>query len=109
MKFEIRQVRNGAVLRVEVNDVEGPEEIAYQEREDDEIEAFADFLRVVLDHYGPTTSRYSQKRIRVLVEPGDKCESSPTQSEDCTHAPNALAMFPETASRCCGKNRGAGQ
>jgi hypothetical protein len=109
MKFEIRQVRNGAVLRVEANDAEGPEEIAYQEREDDEIEAFADFLRVVLDHYGPTTSRYSQKRIRVLVEPGDKCESSPIQSGDCTHTPNAPTLFPETASRCCGKNRGAGQ
>ncbi|MBU1856224.1 MAG: hypothetical protein KKC28_04505 [Verrucomicrobia bacterium] len=90
MKFEIRQVRNGAVLRVEANGAEGPEEITYQEREDDEIEAFADFLRVVLDHYGPTTSRYSQKRIRVLVEPGDKYESPPAQPGDCVHAPHAL-------------------
>jgi hypothetical protein len=42
MKFEIRRVRNGAVLRV---DAEAGEEVVYQEMERDEIEAFADFLR----------------------------------------------------------------
>lgn len=31
-------------------------------------------LRHLLDHYGPSTSRYSPKRIYVLVEPGDKYE-----------------------------------
>jgi len=72
MKFEIRRVRNGAVLRVEADDAEEGGEVVYQETELDEIEAFADFLRHLLDHFGPTTSRYSPKRIRILVEPGDK-------------------------------------
>ena len=72
MKFEIRRVRNGAVLRVEADDAEEGGDVVYQETEQDEIEAFADFLRHLLDHYGPTTSRYSPKRIRILVEPGDK-------------------------------------
>lgn len=72
MKFEIRRVRNGAVLRVEADGAEDGEEVVYQETESDEIEAFADFLRHLLEHYGPTTSRYSPKRICILVEPGDK-------------------------------------
>jgi hypothetical protein len=72
MKFEIRRVQNGAVLRVETNSEDSGEEIVYQEQEDDEIEAFADFLRHLVDHYGPTTSRYSRKRISIRVDPGDK-------------------------------------
>jgi hypothetical protein len=75
MKFEIRRTRNGVVLRVEPDfPDEKSEEVVYQERDDDEIEAFADFLRYLVDHYGPTTSRYSPKRIYVSVEPGDKFE-----------------------------------
>lgn len=75
MKFEIRRVRNGAVLRVEpeIPDEEA-KEIVYQETETGEIEAFADFLRLLLEHYGPTTSRYSPRRIRIVIEPGDKFE-----------------------------------
>jgi len=74
MKFEIRRVQNGAVLRVESEGEDSGEEIVYQEQEDYEIEAFADFLRHLVDHYGPTTSRYSPKRISIRVEPGDKYE-----------------------------------
>jgi hypothetical protein len=76
MKFEIRRVQNGAVLRVEP-DYPGaePEEVVYQETETDEVEAFADFLRHLVDHYGPHTSRYSPRRICVRVESGDKCEA----------------------------------
>lgn len=48
------------------------EEIAYQETGDGEIEAFADFLRLLDEHYCPSTSRYSAKRIYICVEPGDK-------------------------------------
>ena len=74
MKFEIRRVSNGAILRVEAEAEEVGEEIVYQEREDDEVEAFAEFLCHVLEHYGPTTSRYSPKRIHITVQPGDKYE-----------------------------------
>ena len=75
MRFEIRHAQNGTVLRVEQDypDAE-PEEVVYQERDGDEIEAFADFLRYLVEHYGPNTSRYSPKRIYVSVEPGDKFE-----------------------------------
>lgn len=75
MKFEIRRVRNGALLRVEPETPdEEAGEIAYQETETDEIEAFADFLRLLVEHYGPSTNRYSPRRIRVVIEPGDKFE-----------------------------------
>ena len=82
MKFEIRRVQNGAVLRVEPDypDAEA-EEVVYQETEADEVEAFADFLRYVVDQYGPHTSRYSPKRIYVSVEPGDKFEPTEGQKD----------------------------
>lgn len=73
MKFEIRSVKNGVLLKVDHGLDEGePEEIVYQESDGNEIEAFADFLHFLNDHYGPSTSRYSPKRIRITVEPGDK-------------------------------------
>ncbi len=75
VKIEIRRLRNGAVLRVEPEQPgDEAEEYVYQETDSAEIEAFADFLRLLLDHYGPTTSRYSPKRIHIVVEPGDKYE-----------------------------------
>lgn len=80
MKMEIRHVRNGAVLRVEPEQPgDEVEEFVYQESESADIDAFADFLQLLLDHYGPTTSRYSPKRILVIVEPGDKYEPSSTE------------------------------
>jgi hypothetical protein len=50
------------------------QEVVYQEVEDDEVDAFAEVLRFLLDHYGPMQSRYSAKRITIVVEPGDKYE-----------------------------------
>lgn len=82
MKFEIRRVQNGAVLRVEPDDPDAAtEEVVYQEVEDDELEAFAGFLRHLVDHYGPTTSRHSPQRIYVSVEPGDKYEPPAAANE----------------------------
>ncbi len=73
MKFEIRRADNGVILQVEDDTPDSTiEEVVWQEREDDEVEAFADFLRYLVDHYGPSTGRYSPKRIYVRVEPGDK-------------------------------------
>ena len=73
MKFEIRSTKNGAVLRVEHDYPEGEtEEICYQETDGGEIEAFADFLRLLDENFGPSTSRYSPKRIYISVKPGDK-------------------------------------
>ncbi len=81
MKFEIHRAANGAILRVETDAPDAQlDEVVYQEREDDEVEAFAEFLRHLLEHYGPVTNRYSAKRIHIVVEPGDKY----TQPEDAT-------------------------
>ena len=82
MKFKIRHVQNGAVLRVEPQTpAEETEEVVHQETGADELEAFADFLRYLADHYGPHTSRYSPKRIYIRLEPGDKCEVRPSEEQ----------------------------
>ncbi len=73
MVIKVRQAKNGLILEAVVGD--SPlEEVAYQERYDDEVECFADLLRLLDEHFGPTTSRYSPKRIYVRVEQGDKLE-----------------------------------
>lgn len=66
--------RAGRIDHVELPRRNADHEIVYQEQKDAEIEAFADFLRTIVDHYGPQTSRYSAKRIFVRIEPGDKYE-----------------------------------
>ena len=71
---EIRRARNGWILKVErpaSGDGE-PDEIVHEEKYEDEVECFADFLRSLNDEIGPSTSRHSPKRIYVQVEPGDK-------------------------------------
>ena len=78
MKIEIRNALNGVVLKIDREGLEEhAEEIVYQATDDPdaEVEAFADFLRFLLEEYGPVSSRYSPKRIHVIVEPGDKYES----------------------------------
>lgn len=80
MRFEIRSVKNGAILRVEYDAGDEPEveELVYQEpdEEGNEVDAFAEFLWAITEHYGPSTSRHSPKRISIHVEPGDKYEDS---------------------------------
>ncbi|MFA4873836.1 MAG: hypothetical protein WC956_05450 [bacterium] len=78
MQFEIRRVKNGVILNVRQSAEESSEaeEIVYQEKYEDEVECFAQFLRLLDEEYGPTTSRYSPKRIYIRVEPGDKYEPS---------------------------------
>ncbi|MDP8258269.1 MAG: hypothetical protein P9L90_02455 [Candidatus Aadella gelida] len=75
MIFEIKKAKNGTILKVnsgiEDNEIE---EIVYQEKYDDEIECFADFLRYLEEHYGPPADRHSAKRIYINIRPGDKFE-----------------------------------
>jgi hypothetical protein len=47
-----------------------------------EVEAFRDLLCQVDSIYGPMTSRYSEHRIRIHIEPGDKHSSHPDNQED---------------------------
>ena len=76
MRFEIRHAKNGWILKVETPPSEGvePSEMVCQEKHEDEVECFADFLRILDEEFGPSTNRYSPKRIFIRVEPGDKCE-----------------------------------
>lgn len=73
--IQIRRAKNGLVLKVisKGGESEG-KEIVYQEKYADEVECFADFLRYLDEKYGPSTSRYSEKRIYISVNPGDKYE-----------------------------------
>ena len=73
--FRLRLVQNGAVFEI-LTDADS-NDVVYQqhsENEDAEVEMFADFLRTIDDLFGPQSSRYSRKRIHIVVKPGDKYE-----------------------------------
>jgi len=76
MRFEIRRASNGWILKVEEPSSEDAEadEVVHEEKHEDEVECFADFLRTLNEDLGPSTSRYSPKRIYIRIEPGDKFE-----------------------------------
>jgi len=67
MKFEIRRAKNGWI--VANLDPENTNEVVGLEKED-EHESFATFLREVSHYYGPTDSKHSAKRVRVVILPG---------------------------------------
>ena len=72
MKFEIKKHKNGYLIKAE-DEEEG---VVYEENEADEFTAFANFLRTLTDFYGPQEDgRYSEKRIYVRIEPGDKWDA----------------------------------
>ena len=74
-RFEFRRAKNGLIMSVQHSDPEYNNEYTYQESDgEDDIERFADFLRYVDDDFGPSTSRYSKKRIYISIGPGDKHE-----------------------------------
>lgn len=50
--------------------------------EQSEVEAFRDLLATIDTLYGPSTSRYSEHRIYIRIEPGDKHSSHPDNQED---------------------------
>ena len=80
MRFEIRRAKNGWILKAEQPSSEAntvDEVVCQEEYGDDDIECFADFLRVINEEFGPSTSRYSPKRIYVRVEPGDNYNMIP--------------------------------
>lgn len=73
MIFEFRTAANGLILTVTEHDGEVVE-YTYTDPGDgfQEISRFHEFLCLIRDTYGPTTSRYSEERIYITVEPGDK-------------------------------------
>jgi hypothetical protein len=76
MFFEIKHVNNGVLLTASYLHIENADhdEFVYQAIEDGEHEAFVEFLRLICDTYGPSDSRYDDKRIYIVLAPGDKHE-----------------------------------
>jgi len=79
MKLELTRIENGVLLKV--ND--GIAYLCYQEMYDNEHDAFAALLRVICDNYGPSDSRYSEKRIHIITKHGDKYECPNAPCEYC--------------------------
>lgn len=86
MKVCIESADNGYIVRL-LGDAEVCESIliyAYDEFTDcrkQEVETFASALRAVERFIGPATSRHSEARVYVRVEPGDKYEPQGRDSE----------------------------
>jgi hypothetical protein len=79
MKFEIKRSENGIILTADNGD-----SYCYQESYggDEDHDAFADFLRVILDNFGPADDgRHEKKRIYISVRHGDNyvCPDKPCQ------------------------------
>jgi hypothetical protein len=76
MKFEIKYTENGVILKADKGEI-----YCYQEQYDNAHDAFADFLRIIADNYGPTDSRHDPKRIYIKVRHGDnyKCPNAPCE------------------------------
>lgn len=76
MKIEIQTAQNGWLIEVlEPED----ERRLYVFSEDEETEAstaqaFVQVLHTLKDLIGPSESRYSEHRVRITIEPGDKWE-----------------------------------
>lgn len=75
---KMKRAKNGWFLETEDGVIVYQEPINEASFENDEVERFADFLRAIDIEFGPSTSRYSPKRIRIVVEPGDKYEDQGT-------------------------------
>ena len=71
--LKIRRVSNGWILEApNDNDVITEEVIQEEETEEGELEAGKDMLLAVADYFGLLGSRHDKKRIRVVLEPGEK-------------------------------------
>ena len=47
---------------------------SFRDSEKSEVEAFVRLLWTLNDMIGPTTSRYSEHRVAIRIEKGDKCD-----------------------------------
>lgn len=70
MKYEMKRQKNGWLFKAEDED----QGIVCREDFENEHEAWKYFLYEILETYGPTDNRYSPKRVRVVIEAGDKYE-----------------------------------
>lgn len=75
MVMVIRKVDNGYVAEYRDEDSNESTTSVFETEygsEEAEVEAFQRFLYHIDEMLGPSTSRYSAKRIYIRVEPGDK-------------------------------------
>lgn len=74
MIFKIEQASNGWILE-SINE-EYPEDNEKYVMNDgeDEVDAFISLLHIITSNFGPSTSRYSAKRVHTIAVPGDKFE-----------------------------------
>ncbi len=98
MKFEIIGAKNGWVLKCE--DPENESLVVGAETED-EVECFREFLMAVDESYGPSTSKYSPKRIRIICVPGNSFdgELDPDQLKSLRYVYEDLKAFFDEESR----------
>lgn len=81
MKFEIKRARNGWICQMTDDHPDGETEtIVGEEVGACEHENFRRFLQEMIQVYGPSDSRYHDKRLRVVMIPGDKNEG-PLENE----------------------------
>lgn len=74
MKVTIKLVENGYIV---VFPNEGVEGLRSYQVFPDTLGGFKELLYLVNELVGPETNRYSEKRIRITTEPGDKYEPVP--------------------------------
>jgi hypothetical protein len=81
--IKIQYAQNGWLLTVsEEGEMDKLYVFSHGDSEQSEVEAFRDLLVAVHDAYGPSTSRYSDHRIYVRIEPGDKSPNHPDNMEE---------------------------
>jgi hypothetical protein len=83
MSVTIKYCENGWLLtHVEEGEPDRLFVFSHNGSDQSEVEAFRDLLVTVDDIYGPTTSRYSEHRIYIKIQPGDKHSSHPDNQEE---------------------------
>lgn len=78
MKIKIKSTENGWIL-TDNSDPDRERQLVFEEMEDSDFKkssvvCFVNLLHAINDLIGPSTSRYDAHRVRISIEPGDKCE-----------------------------------
>lgn len=66
LEFNARNASNGIILK----DAEDNEILFQEDDVESEAQNWADFLRFLTDHYGPSAGEYSPERVYITVAPG---------------------------------------
>lgn len=69
MKFEIIWATNGKIIKIHPEN-EDEETYIISEETDDEYESFKKLFWELLQYCGPSDSKYSEKRLKMVVMPG---------------------------------------